>query len=508
VLISIDGKLSDPGDPSDWFCTAVVAVLSQHGALTNHEAMRRGKIGKIQTGKAVTYPPAGYDKGPHGRWELTSDQNVRAAVSAVFRTFLEVRSIKATAIRLRELHLKVPVRPKGRPPALVEPTVQRVYGILSNPNYTQDYHYARSIVDPTKKRTVRGHRRRRKAAADEVMVVSDHHEGYVTREEWQEIRNILRTNAWSPGHTSVGHGRSIAQGLVRCAVHREWRMMVQYNRGPRGGGRSYIYRCEGDAAEGLGERCSLVSGARTDDAVLRAVVGRLAPPRIEELREAVQRLIADKRAELHHREMETVRLRQRVIEMQRKLDILSADSYQSIKHVEKVLEAAACDLLAIEAVDSPGQERMVREYEAILEEALRLAPDISSIVAAPTTTNRDRKELVRMLVRAVLVEAVNRERVLLRIRWNDGVQDTEVAVLLPRGVERLIMGLYLGGETLHNIAAKLNDQGIKTARGNVWGCKSVYDYLRDRRRGVTRKGRVVNVPAAPECPRSSVGKTL
>jgi DNA invertase Pin-like site-specific DNA recombinase len=491
VLIAVDGTIIDPREPSAWLLTGFKTLLSQYQALIIKETVERGIIGKLEAGKAVTHPPVGYEKGADEQWLITSDLRVQAAISAIFRVFLQARSLRATVRRLLELHVEVPVRGCGGATEFRKPSIARVHRILGNPNYTPDYYYGRRKVDPTKPRTARGQRRMRRAKAEEVSLTKDHHDGYITREQWVEIQAIFRINAWSKDHASIGHGDAIAQGLVRCSLHRGWVLRVHYKRGPKNGSRSHAYYCEGDYKIG-GSTCRAVPGARLDDAVLREALERLSPPSICAVQDALKRFAADSRAEQRHGELEAACLRQRVSFLKRKYEALDPDSVEVSKHVEHELECALRNLAAIDGRDDDKRGQMAREYASILEDAVQLAPDVPQIVNAATTTNRDRKELVRILVRAVLIDEWGREKLHVRICWNDDAPDTSIDVCLRAGIERIILEQWERGKKSDEIARTLNDAGIKTNRGNLWNRQSVRDFVRERsshRRAARRRQR-------------------
>jgi DNA invertase Pin-like site-specific DNA recombinase len=491
VLVAIDGKVSNPRDAGDWLYTAIFAILSQHGALNIRDTLQRGRIGQLQAGRAVTSPPVGYDKRPDGTWDVTKDLTVRAGVAAIFRVYLEVRSLSATVIRLLRLGVKVPVRIAGGGARLQPPTIHRAYLILRNPNYTPDYYYRRQVIDLTKPRTPRGARRFRKATPEEQVVIANHHDGYITREQWQEIQAILASNAWSRDHANAGSGNAIVGRWIRCSLHREWKMRVNYKRGPRSRfGSFYTYWCIGDYQKG-GPKCRTVSGWRIDDAVVRAVLERLSPPSIAAVEAALVRALADDRAEQHHRQIEIARLTQRITELERKLDALDPDSFQVFKHVERQLETAKQELEALKGTDDARRKSIARQQIAILAEATKLASDIPRILSASTTGNRDRRELVGILVRAVVVEQWGIEKLRVKIGWTDQAPDGLIDVWLRAGIERLVLEMLEEGKKSDEVARALNEAGIKTVEGNLWNRRRVCDFVRQRSRGVRRSGRVV-----------------
>ena len=100
--------------------------------------------------------------------------------------------------------------------------------------------------DPTKPRSEKGRRRVRKAMPEEMKVIRNHHEGYISRTQWDEIREIFNRNSWSRDHAPLGEGAALVPGLARCAVHGLRKLNVHYKRGKESGLRSHHYFCKGD----------------------------------------------------------------------------------------------------------------------------------------------------------------------------------------------------------------------------------------------------------------------
>jgi len=107
----------------------------------------------------------------------------------------------------------------------------------------------------------------------------------------------------------------------------------------------------------------------------------------------------------------------------------------------------------------------------MLAEAAELAVDVRRIWDAPTTTSRDRKELIRIMVRSAFLEDQNDERLRVRIRRADGAPDGITNVWLQDGVARLMNELAGAGKNWAEIAEELNGMGLKTRRGNRFTVK-------------------------------------
>lgn len=239
----------------------------------------------------------------------------------------------------------------------------------------------------------------------------------------------------------LGEGAGLVQGLPRCAVHRMRKLNVHYKRGKDTGPRSHHYLCRGDW-ENCGEGCGRIPGGKFDDAVAGAVLRRLSPPNITAVREALEETLADSRAERRRREVERARLRHRVADLEAKLDAVGPDNQAAVRRLAMHLQEAENELKGLNEMTEEKRQRTLQEDVATLIEAEALASDVGRIWNAPTTQHRDRKELIRILVKT--------ERVRIRIAWVDGAPDQLIDVWLPAGS-------YEKGEPA---AAQLRKQGI------------------------------------------------
>jgi hypothetical protein len=305
------------------------------------------------------------------------------------------------------------------------------------------------------------------------VVITNHHDPYVSLHEWDEMQAILRSNARSPDHGSAGHGHAQAQGLVRCARHGERIMGTRYKKGC--GNRSYSYRCLGDYQIG-GTVCVGVPGAPIDDAVASAVMDRLSPPNVAMLRAELHGVIGDEHAARRQREMEIARLRIEAADLEQKLAMLDAASHGVFKRLEKRLQSAEQQIEHLEGLTDADGPNLRRDTE-VLAELESLVADLGNIWNAPTTTNRDRKELLRTLVRRVVVEGRDDGRVRIRIEWLDGVPALKRVVWSVRGVWRLISERVRHGRSAKEISDELSRLQVRNVRGKEWTPGRVRDAI-------------------------------
>src|SRR5439155_14180171 len=197
VLVVLDGRILNLGDGGDGFSSRIMALVDEFENEKRLGHVRRGIIANVQNGKAVSGAPTGYIAVKDGKWELDPDPAVQAAISEIFRVFLEERSVARTVRRLRATGQQVPRRAVKKPHPIywVDANLRAVLTIVRNPVYSGTYIFRRRVVDPTRGRDRRGHYRVRVSRPEEQMSVPNHHPAYITPERWAEVREILWKNA-------------------------------------------------------------------------------------------------------------------------------------------------------------------------------------------------------------------------------------------------------------------------------------------------------------------------
>jgi DNA invertase Pin-like site-specific DNA recombinase len=117
VFLFVDGRLTDPNDPSQTLVTKMEAVIAVRENQLRLENMHKGRLARARAGKAVSPPPTGYvatyetrDGKPvrTGQWEKDTKPGVQAAIDVIFQTFREERSVPRTVRALRRKGIKVP----------------------------------------------------------------------------------------------------------------------------------------------------------------------------------------------------------------------------------------------------------------------------------------------------------------------------------------------------------------------------------------------------------------
>src|ERR1700676_1619269 len=220
-------------------------------------------------------------------FQLVPYSTVRGAVQLVFRLFQETGSAYAVVKRFAEGGLRFPKRAYGGAWAgrLIWGRLShgRVIGLIKNPSYSGVYVFGRYQYRKTI--TPAGEVRKRVQPvpkADWRVHLPEHHEGYITPEEFERNQARLARNRTNGEGTVLSgparEGLALLQGLLLCSSCGR-ALTVRY----RGNGGIYpIYECNWRRREGLATKnCFNVRTDLLDDAICVEVFKVLKPAEIE-----------------------------------------------------------------------------------------------------------------------------------------------------------------------------------------------------------------------------------
>ncbi len=481
VLIVVNGNVCNLADSGELFGHRVTSLVTEYENIRRTEMMHAGRRAKVQSGKSVSAPPRGYVKTATGGWEFHPDPAVQEAVRAVYRTFLEKRGLVPTVRALKRRGIKIPRQRRGDVILWMEPTIDMVSAILHHEAYKGVYVYPRCRQDLTLGTTRGGFKRMRPALPEERFVIPDHHPAYVTTEEWDEIQNILALHAPTKVRRNLGPGSALVQGIIRCGRHRNHAMCTRYICKREDGRSIHGYRCGGEQLSG-GPFCGSVSGFRVDAAVVEAVLERLSPPRLAIVNDVWRQARSDARHEERRRELELRRASQAVEDARFRLDSVAPTNPLVKEDYETRLEQALRAQRSIEARVTALSSVVDDFTDQTWDELTALCRDLPTLWRASVTSDRDRKQLIRILVREVIIERHERERIQLRIRWTDASPDTPKEIKMSPYAHGKMAEMAARGMTVDKIVDGLNADGLLTRQGNPWSKNAVQLMLREMRK--------------------------
>jgi DNA invertase Pin-like site-specific DNA recombinase len=420
--------------------------------------------------------PVGFVWGDDdGEVRFHPDEAVTSALRAVFTRFADVGSVRQVWLWFRSEGLSFPLQTHGVDGIRwVTPTYTAIHHLLTNPVYAGAYVYGRTrreryvATDGTIQQRIR-----RLPRAEWGVLLPDHHEGFIDWETYEANQARIDRNVHPHPHLpggAVREGAALLQGLATCG-HCGRRLHTHYS------GRSAApgYHCSGkDLVEGRGVYCLTVGGIQIDEAVTTAFLAALTPAAVDAALVAAQHVdIADETALAQWR-LAVERARYDAERAERRYRAVEPENRLVARGLETEWEQRLRDLDVAQRELEAREHQRRRTLGQIDAERLRaLGDDLRRVWTAPTTTDRDKKELLRALLEEVVL-AVERDerRAHLTLRWRGGTI-TELQVSLRASPPRIRTdedSLALIRRLAPHypdavIAGILNRQGKRTARG-------------------------------------------
>src|SRR6266446_4769630 len=441
LVIDEDGCY-DPADFNDGLLLGLKGVMASAELHFLRARLQGGKLHKAQKGELRFPLPVGFYYDEESRIILDPDEEVRGAVSLVFRLFRETGSAFAVMQRFAASALRFPKRSYGGAwdGKLIwgRLTHGRVLGLLKKPSYAGRYvfgryQYRREISPEGKVH----HRKQAVAMPNWRVSLQDHHEGYISWEEFLHNQERLEKNRTNGEETVLAgparEGLALLQGLLLCGCCGR-RLTVLYT----GNGGIYPrYQCNwlrreslGTSKECLNLRCDLL-----DAAIAEEVLKALQPAELELALAAMQ--------ELESRDQTILRQWQMRLERAEYEAALAERRYHEVDPSQRLVAATLerrwndallqLDDLKKQAAEFQRQEARVATPEQKAK-VLALARDLPRLWHAPTTQAKDRKRMLRLLIKDITVEKpFNQKQLLVHIRWQGGAC-TDVTVQLPPNI--------------------------------------------------------------------------
>src|SRR5215210_635884 len=328
------------------------------------------------------------------------DEAVTGAVRTVFERFTEFGSARRVWLWFRSEGLLFPLQimPAGLPGPVkwVAPTYTALHHILSNPVYAGAYTYGKTKYERYLDEHGAVRKRSRHLPVDQWSVlIQDHHPGFIDWATYQANQARLDSNTRPRPHQAGGavrEGSALLQGLVTCG-HCGRRLHVHY----RGRNSAPGYHCAGkDLVNGRGVYCLNVGGIVIEQAVANAFLEAVTPAAVEATMLSVQHLQANHDAALSQWRLEVERARYEAERAERRYRAVEPENRLVARGLETEWENRLRDLHVAEAELHRRQQQVPPPVgPEQRQRILALGMDLQQVWTASTTTDRDRKELLR-----------------------------------------------------------------------------------------------------------------
>ncbi len=497
LIADLDG-IYDPASYNDRLLLGLKGTMSEAELHTIKQRMQQGKLNKARRGELGFAVPTGYVRHPSAEVAFDPDEEVRQVISLIFRKFEELGTLNAVLRYLVENGIRIGIRVREREAkGKLEwhpPNRMTLQTLLKHPIYAGAYAYGRRRIDPRKKKPGRPSTGKTVSPPEEWHVlIKDRFPAYISWEHYE--RNLARLEANRAVADAKGaprEGASLLQGLLICGKCGA-RMALSYSANGK-----HSYLCSRLASDYGGESCQHLAGAPLDEFVGGKVLEALEPAALELSLEAAQNVQREREEldRLWHKRME--RASYEAERAGRHYRLLEPENRLVARQLAREWEEKLADKQKL----GEDYRRFQSEKPRLLslaerEDIRRLAEDIPALWSAASTTNKDRKEIVRQVIERVVIEVeVESERVRVEICWAGGTQTTGTAIrpvarfeqlsYYPKLCER-IRQLAARGLTTKAVARCLDEEGYRSPRHvRGFGAQGVRELM--RRLGLSRRG--------------------
>jgi DNA invertase Pin-like site-specific DNA recombinase len=424
TLLVDEQTVYDPRDPNDRLVLGMKGTMADFELVWLRQRMDGGRWHLVRKGEYRVRPPAGYvyADDESTRLVLDADEEIRRAVALLFERY-RLGGTTSDVVRYFRAHgLRFPSR-FGKRVVWRPLTGSRAHSILINPFYTGAYVFGRTRRETSLEDGQRRQHVRTIPMADWPVMIKDAHPAYLSWEEY--VANRKRMSEAGPRRRdgtvqgAAREGRALLQGMLLCGNCGN-RLHVRY-RGQNG--RYAAYQCTRLLAEGLGRYCQVIQSRNLDEPVVDLVLATLTRDALADATRVVE-IVEQQDAALEQQwRLRLERARYEATRAERQYDACEPEN----RVVARTLEARWNERL-VEA------ERLEHEYQELQrsrrfqlsdierQRVLQLAEDLPKLWHATTTADRDRKLLLRLLIKEIAVRLIDVPRPSLRVRilWHTG----------------------------------------------------------------------------------------
>ena len=477
-------------------------LLGLKGSLNEYELdlLRQRSVearrAKAKRGELLVTAPVGFLKTDAPYFEKDPDRRIQEAVALVFQKFGDRGTVRQTLSWFLEHGLQLPARSVSGEITWRRPSFGVLYRMLSNPIYGGAYAYGKTESTIRYEQGEPRTSARRRPREEWLAFIPHAHEGYVSWDEFERIRQTMAANtrAWDQAGPAT-NGPALVTGLLRC--RRCGRKLVVCYTGNAHNVLRYI--CVRGARDNGEPRCISFGGLVVDDAIGKEIL-RVVQPAAVDAAVVASEAAAHQRDEVVNawtRELEAARYAAR--RAQKQYDATDPENRLVADELERRWNSA---LQRVREIEERIDQHVHGRHQPVIptrEEFENLAADLETVWRNPRADGRVKKRLVRTLIHEIVVDTdPEAGEVILVIHWSGGVH-TELRVPRRRRgqcathtskdvVDAVRVLARICPDDL--VANVLNRNGLLTGRGNRWTRERVVSlrthheiacYDRDRR---------------------------
>lgn len=479
TLIADNDGIYDPRNYNDRLLLGLKGTMSEAELHWLRQRLNAGRMNQVNRGTYRQKLPTGYLRLANHSVVKDPDDQIRHVIELVFTKFEEFGSVNKVIRYFRRNQIQLP-RCQSHGPQVGKivwkvASESAITDMIKNPAYAGVFAYGRRQGDPALRKPGRSSTGlRRKPMVEWLQCQQEAYPPYITWTQYLKNQEQIRQNGLrfdenrQKAQGIVRNGPGLLQGLVMCG-HCGHHMHVVYKHTPR-------YKCQGmTRTTDAPSVCNSVRAEVVDEVVIRAFFEAIQPAQLDAL-EAILSSQRAERAQLERQWEEKVkRARYEMHLAQRQYDAVDPENRLVAAELERRWEAKLLEL-----------QRIEESYERFQHSSLpeKIPPDLHDLfqnvsIRLPELwsglSNPQKKELLRSLIRQVIIRRPAQDFLEIRIVWISGHysdHSTLTAIhseALVTGYEQMVnrvAELCQNGYDDKHIAATLTQEGFHSARSH------------------------------------------
>ncbi|MDA3834906.1 MAG: recombinase family protein, partial [Spirochaetales bacterium] len=435
TLIGDNDGLYHPGLFNDRLLLGMKGTMAEAELHVIRARLEGGIRNKAAKGELRRGLPVGFIWGDQdGEVLMHPDQAVTGAIHTVFEKFTHMGSVRQVWLWFQSKNLLFPLQTNLLPEIKwITASYHTIHSVLTNPTYAGVYAYGKTqqecFVDETgqvKKRT------KRLPQSQWSVLIHDHHQGFIDWKTYKMIQARIAKNIRPVPHKTTGavrEGAALLQGIATCGkCGRKLRVYYQGKNSSPG-----YYCAANNIVGGRAEYCMRVGGVKIDITVADIFLTAITPAAMDAVLLAEKNIEENHDAGLDQWRLQIERLGYETSKAERRFRAVEPENRLVARTLENQWEIC---LNKLQAAENELAQKQQQRPEALTPEQRTqirvLGKDIKRVWQAPTTTYRDKKELLQILLQDVNISV---DRTLnmahLIMRWQtDAI--TEIDMELPK----------------------------------------------------------------------------
>ncbi len=480
TLIIDPQAVRDPKLEDDRFLLGLKGAMSEMEVSMLRARTRSASLEKARRGELYVHPATGFILLPGNKFVRDPNKRVQNAINTVFKTFTQLRTIGKTTKSLRDKNIEIPIaasKDGSKAPEWSLPQYSRIRGIVTNATYAGAYVYGRTRRQSEIHDGVKIVKVKTIALEDALVVIKDHHEGYITWEQYKANQQILQENRNTGKDTKLGgaprQGSAMLAGLLRCRGC-GCRLVVRYY-GNKGGTAAYF--CNRHSKVAGEKRCLYVNAAQVDREIEGKLLEVISPLGVAAALEAHSKAVSEIEALEEGCRLRLEQHRYEARRAQRQYDLADPENRLVTAELEKRWNQALEEVVRCEA----ELEKIRAEHQPLSgeqsAELTRLGEGFEQAWNHPQASVETKKRIVRAVIEEVVIGGAE-ETLEVAIHWKGG-DHTELTLQRTRPGRRTdpravkIISELRGVISKREMAEVLNKEGLPTGAGQSWTAKKV-----------------------------------